>query len=445
VKWVFLLGLMVFTPWLAVHLKANRRHLPYACFALGALPYLLNGLNVTASPISWPHWPGPVKGLDISLLDAIAVAIIYATKRVKTPLLLKAAFALYCSAIIVSTISAGEAGRMPSIFYAWQVGRAVLVYFAAARACATIPNGAIGIVFGLGAGLAFQSLVALKSYLGGDLQAGGWFGHQNLLGMTSHFAVFPAAALALAGLYSKRSLGIVAAGLLVAFTGGSRATIGLFAIGLVVTLVLSLWRKTTGRKTAVAAALVVTLVASLPILYSAIGRRSDKTREDSNIERTLMIQAAKLIISDHPLGVGANRYVIVANIGGYSDRVGLAWNKANRTAPVHNSYYLVTAELGWLGLCGLIALLGSIITLGLRAVRTAPPGPEGELLVGLTATALIFAAHAFYEWVAMVDSIHYLFGINVGLLVGVAQLAGARRRSARSTPAPAVHLAKSPA
>lgn len=432
VKWVFLLGLLVFTPWLAMHLKANPKHLPYAGFAVGILPYLMSGLNLTASPISWAHWPGPVKGLDISLLDGIAVALIYVTKGVRTPLLLKCAFALYMLGIIVSTITADEAGRVPSIFYFWQVCRGALVYFAVARACATAASFPVSIIMGLGAGVGFQSLIALKQYLSGYAQAGAWFGHQNLLGMASHFAVFPALALVLAGYYSRWALPVVVAGLVVAFTGASRATIGLFAIGLGVTLCLSLWRKGTGRKAAVAGALVLALLASAPFLYSAVGRRSDKTLEDSNIERSIMISAAKLIISDHPLGVGANRYVIVANVGGYSDRVGLAWNKANRTAPVHNTYYLVTAELGWIGLFGLIALFASIIGLGLRAIRSAPSGVGGEILVGTTACAIVFAAHAYFEWVAMLDVIHYLAGINVGMLIGVAQLAGIQKRRSHS-------------
>ncbi len=444
-KWVFLLALVVFTPWLAVHLKANRKHIPYACFTMGLLPFLLSGLNLTASPISWAHWPGPVKGVDISLMDGIAVALIYATRKVRTPFLLKAAFALYLFAIVVSTIASPTAGREPSLFYLWQVGRGVLVYVAIARASMAVATVPFATVMGLGAGLAFQSLISLRDYLGGDIQAGGWFGHQNLLGMTSHFAVFPAVALALAGLHRRWSLGVIAAGLLVSFTGGSRATIGLFAIGIVITLLLSLWRKSTGTKTAVAGALIVGLIASVPILYAAVERRSDKTRDDSNIERALMISAAKLIISDHPLGVGANRYVIVANVGGYSDRVGLAWNKANRTAPVHNSYYLVTAELGWLGLFGVIALLATIIALGLRAIRSSPAGPEGELLVGLTGAAIMFSAHAYYEWVAMVDTLHYLLAINVGLLVGAAQLARARKPAQRLSRVGSPHLARIPA
>ena len=440
-KWVFLLGLLVFTPWLTVHLKANPKHLPLVGFAIGILPFLLSKLNLTASPIAWPFWPGAVKGFDISLLDGIAIAVILATKPARTPAALKAAFAIFVIACAISTLAGTSSGRMASIFYDWQVVRTALLYVAVVRASVTHSKVPVAIVMGLGAGLGIQAIVAGLQYLGGSPQAGGWFGHQNLLGMASHFAVFPAAALLLAGYHNKQSLGIVVAGLVVAFTGGSRATIGLFAIGLVVTLALSLWRKNTGRKAAVAGGMFVAVLVSLPILYTAIERRSDRTLADSNLERSEMIRAAKMIISDYPLGVGPNRYVIVANVGGYSDRAGMAWNKHNREAPVHNTYYLVTAELGWVGLIGLLGIYGWMIAFGLRAVRSAPTGLYGELLVGVTATCIVLAAHSYFEWITMYFHVHYLFAISIGLLVGLKQAAVVRQTKKRSVPVPRAEFA----
>jgi hypothetical protein len=165
--------------------------------------------------------------------------------------------------------------------------------------------------------------------------------------------------------------------------------------------------------------MVLALFAAAPLLYSAVERRSDATRAASNMERESMIAAAKMIIADYPMGVGANRYVVVANVGGYSARAGVAWNPANREAPVHNSYYLVTAELGWLGLIGFVGLLSSIIAIGLSASRRIRGTFESELLVGVTASVIIVAVHSYYEWITMYYHIHYLFAISVGLLVGL--------------------------
>jgi hypothetical protein len=424
VKWVFLLGLLIFTPWLTVHLKANPKHLPYAGFAMGILPFLLSGLNLTASPIAWPHWPGPVKGLDVSLIDGVALAVLLSTRRVSTPVAIKVSFAIYALAVFISTLTSEV--WMASFFYLWQLARTALIYMAISRACVTIKGVPLAVVSGLGAGLIFQSGVALLQYLGGDPQAGGWFGHQNLLGMASHFGIFPAVALLLAGLFPMRALAVVVAGVLIAFTGGSRATIGLFAIGLVFTWILSVWHQPSGRKSAIGFGMVVALVLAAPVLWSAVERRSDAERADSNKMRSQMIDAARMIISDYPMGVGPNRYVVVANTGGYAARAGIAWNPANREAPVHNSYYLVTAEMGWLGLLGLVALLGSIIGVAVVGMRKASDGLEGELLVGVTASIIIFAIHAYFEWITMFYNIHYLAGITLGLIVGLRALSARR-------------------
>ena len=442
-KWVFLLGLLVFTPWLASYLKGNPKYLPHAGFAMGILPFLLSGLNLTASPIAWPYWTGAVKGFDISLLDGVAVAVIFATKRARTPIALKLAFAIYCIGCLVSTMEGSSGLRMASTFYDWQIVRAALIYIAVTRATVTDPKVPVAIVMGMGMGLGLQAFVTIDEYVGGRRQAGGMFGHQNLLGMASHFAVFPAAALLLAGHHTKQAIAIVLSGLVVAFTGGSRATIGLFAIGLVITLCLSLWRKSTGRKAAVAAGLVVALLVSLPVLYTAIERRDDETRANSTLERSLMISAAKMIIADHPLGVGPNRYVVVANVGGYSARAGMLWDRGNREAPVHNTYYLVTAEMGWIGLIGLLGMYASLLALGLGGLRSAPPGLHGEMLVGLTGTLIVLMAHSYYEWITMYFHIHYLFAINVGLLVGLRQVAFVQHRKRSRVRAHRAELASS--
>ena len=426
-KWVFLLGLIVLTPFLATHLRNNPRDLQKAAFAIGILPFLLSGLNLTASPISWQHWPGSVKGLDVSLIDLVALAVLYATKPAKTPIALKLAFCIFLLGTILSSL--GSSVKMAALFYVWQLLRAVLVYWAVARAATAVPGVPFAIVKGLLTGLVLQAIITAVQYAGGTPQAGGWFGHQNLLGLASHFAVYPAFALFLAGYYPKTTGLAVLSGLVVAFTGGSRATIGLFAIGIGTTLLLSMWHRGSGRKAAIGAGMVFALLLASPLLYSAIERRSSEVRAASNLERSSMINAAKMIITDYPLGTGPNHYVIVANVGGYSDRAGVAWNVENWQAPVHNTFYLVAAELGWLGLFGYLALLASIIWIGMTALKKGQRRYESEVLVGVVASIIVFVGHSYFEWGTMYYHIHYLLAINVGLLIGLRSILMARRSS----------------
>jgi hypothetical protein len=93
-KWVFLLFLAVMTPALAAYLKGNRRHLPIAAFALGVLPFLELKLNLSADPYSWPAWQGMTKGFEISLMDGIAVAVIFATRKARAEWPLQVALAI---------------------------------------------------------------------------------------------------------------------------------------------------------------------------------------------------------------------------------------------------------------------------------------------------------------------------------------------------------------
>ncbi len=75
--------------------------------------------------------------------------------------------------------------------------------------------------------------------------------------------------------------------------------------------------------------------------------------------------------------------------------------------------------MGWIGLVGMVSLLASIVAVGISGLSRHERGLQGDLLVGATATMLVFIIHSYFEWVTMYFHVHYLLAINVGLLVGV--------------------------
>jgi O-antigen ligase len=421
VKWIFLLSLLIFTPALAIVLRSRPKFLILACFAIGLMPFVLIPFLYVA-PISWAQWPGPVKGMEVSLLDGIAVAVILATPAMRTPTSIRVTFGVYWAALAISTLAAMQI--WPSAFYGWQLLRAVVVYLAVARASQFVEGAPTSLLAGMGFGVVIEAVWATLQFATGAEHPGGNMGHQNILGMSSHFAVFPAFALVIGGRRHFFAVMIVAAGVVIAIVGGSRATIGLLVIGLIVTAILSFRHNVTARKATFALLAAAVVAVAAPFMMSAIDRRSEADRISSNDERTRLNQAARMIIADHLLGVGANQYVIVANLGGYSDRAGVAWNTDNRAAPVHNSYFLVTAELGLLGIVGIIAFFGAVIFQGLASLKRSMPDERADLLAGVIASIIILAAHSAFEWVTMTFTIHYLLAINVGIMVGV----GARLR-----------------
>ena len=426
-KWIILTILIGSLGPLTMFLRSQQKYLLHACFFMGLLVFFLDPyLNI--SPITW-RWTGAVKGFEISILDVIAFAVIFATPAVRVPVSLKIGIGIYLTAIVIGTLSATQ--MTPALFSVWQLMRAILVFVAVARATAVVKDAPIALISGLGVGIMIEALLAAKQYAGGNTQPGGTLGHRNILGLTSHFAVMPAFALVLAGRRTKLFFFVVLAGAVVALAGGGRATIGLYAIGLIVTIALSIRLKSTGRKNAIAGAAFLALLMAAPVMMWAIERRSEAARASSDEERSAMVRAARMIIADHPFGVGPNQYLVVANIGGYSSRAGVAWNHANRSAPVHNSYYFITAELGFLGLIGVITILFSMIWTGLRALKRMGLGERTDILVGVVSTLIIVSAHLAFEWLVATNYIQYLLAMSMGTLVGITAPLRQKAKSAR--------------
>jgi O-antigen ligase len=426
-KWVFIGGLLVFTPAAAAFLRANRRYLVHACFLVGVAIFFQNPY-FSVSPIFW-EWPGPVQGLQVSLVDSLAVAMLLSTPAVRIPMALKLAVVIYLGGILISSFAARQ--LMPVAFYVWQLGRAALLFVAIARVTARHENAPMALAAGLGCAIAIESLFVIKQFASGNSEPGGTLGHRNILGMTSHFATLPAFALLLAGYRQRLTALTVFSGMIVALLGGSRATIGLLALGLVITTLVSMRHKMTVRKGAVAAAAAVLANCAIPRMNWSCDRRSERALQSSDAQRSAMIQAAEMIIADHPLGVGADQYVIVANLGGYSDRAGIPWDKDNRSAPVHNSYFLITAELGFVGLLGLLSIFAAALATGWNALRRGV-GPRSELLVGFVATALILAIHISFEWVFETATLQYLTACVFGAVIGIAASLGSNAQAPKA-------------
>lgn len=427
--WIFLFGVLASIPVLTGIFRSDPKRLVQGSFVLGACMFLVVPW-LWAAPIPWPGWPGPVQGLEVSFVDGLSVALILSTRPVRTPLFIKASFGLFCLALAVSTFTGYQ--FMPAGFYVAQVLRSVLLFMAVARLCGTVKQAPVALLAGLGVGLAYEAVTALQEhFINGNPRPGGNLGHSNFLGLASDFVTFPILALLL-GTKRVWPAFLIVCSLAIAVVGGSRATMGLFAAGVVLTFIFSLVHGTSSRKFAFGSAALLLVLLSAPVMLSAVNKRSQESIDASDTERDDMKLAARMMIADHPFGVGPNQYVVVANTAGYSQRAGVGWNWANRSAPVHDVYYLVTAEMGFLGLIGFLATIGSFILLGFRKLRQRSQDESNELVPGLLATMIVVSVHISYEWVFMHFLPHYMFAIAAGMLVGVS---ASTRRVAQPRPA----------
>jgi O-antigen ligase len=405
---------------------------------LGFLPFVIGPWHLIVSPYATPFWGGYVKGYDVSLLDAVAVGIIFGTRGRWPKLALLVPLLIYLAAVLIAVPQA----RFPNLAasYLVQSIRVFLVFLAAARV-AGMERGERAILIGLILGITVQAGYAILARASGALQTGGSLGHQNLLGFVSHMALMPAFAMMLAGRSPRMALLGVLAGIIVVILTVSRATLAFSAVGLVLTLILCVVMRFTPRKAMVAVASVVMLAASLPLAKAALDRRfavQSTTFFAEDAEREAFEKAARAIIAAYPMGVGPNHYVFIANTEGYSERAGVAWSMGSRSTNVHNSYLLITAEMGSIGIMAFVALIACALLRAFGSAVRFRRQPGSEVFVGIGCGVLVMSLHGLFEWMYVVYPTQYLFAASLGLLSGMRSrfLANAaKQRATRSRPA----------
>jgi O-antigen ligase len=400
-----------------------------ACLLVGLLPFCLNALNLDAAIINWAAWPGFAKGLVVTILDSLSIAILIVHRNLLSRLPFKAVFLAYILAIALSALSSST--PIASLFYSAQLLR-IFALFVAVAAIMQRPDGLTWLAYGLALAGVLEGAVTLSQRLTGVFQAQGTMNHQNMLGLMVHFMVLPLFALIFAGSRKKLLSAGAAGGVVAVALGASRASIGFLGMGLALLATLSLWRSPTPRKWKIVGFGLITVALAAPVAVSGINQRLDSPNiEGSYEERLAFERAAKLMFAENPMGVGANHYVITANVGGYSERAGVIWNRGSRAAHVHNLFLLTAAEAGWLGLLALIALLLWPIAQGLRFALRKDSAWRGDVALGCTVAVIAGAAHSSYEWIFVTYQVQYVFAIALGVLAGLIRQANIERLRVR--------------
>jgi O-antigen ligase len=419
VKWIALALLLLAVPALAAWLRTNPKAAPLVWGLLGFLPFVLGPWHLMVSPYATPIWSGYVKGWEISLLDTVALGIIFGTRGRWPRLTLVVPFVIYILAVTFAVSQAKFAAL--ALSYPIQLCRVFLVFIAVTRV-AVNERGERAVFTGLVLGLAVQACYAVTAKAGGALQTGGSLGHQNLLGFVSHLAVMPAFAMFLAGRFPRTAFAGVIAGILDVILTASRATIALSVFGLVLTLLLSISLRFSRRKAALALIGVLVLLVTYPLANIVLEQRLEAQNQSffaEDKEREAFERAARAMIRAEPMGVGPNHYVFIANTEGYSARAGVAWRSQSRSTSVHNSYLLVTAETGFLGLISFVTLIVCAAWFAFRTAFQYRDEQASELLIGVGCGIVAMSLHGLLEWMFVVYPTQYVLAVGFGFIGGL--------------------------
>ena len=422
-KWVALLLFILVGIGATVAVRQNPRAVLAAAFLLGFLPFVMAPWHLMIAPYSIASWPGYVKGWEFGLIDVIAIACLIGVPKARSALPFKYVFLAYIAA---STLSVFLAPNFTiALSYPIQLARVFLVFAAVARISAS-PPGVKAVLQGLFVGLAYQAVVAVLAKMGGAVQTGGSFGHQNMLGYASHMVFIPALGLLLSGRWTRWAMLGLASGATVILMTASRGTLAFAALGLAITYLLSATSKWSSRKGIVGLASILAVGLSIPVVQASFAQRFEQrgdnfTAEDE--ERLAFKRAARMMIADAPFGVGANHYVLIANTKGYSQRAGVAWNSTSRATNVHNLYLLVWAETGFIGILSLVVLFTTACLYSFRWAFKSERSLESNLLFGIGGGLFAVIVHSFFEWIFVVYSVQYVFAVSIGLAAGLSHRA----------------------
>lgn len=246
-------------------------------------------------------------------------------------------------------------------------------------------------------------------------RAEGSFGHPNTLATFEALALPGALALAVGGRGATRPVAAAAFALSFAGVALSLSRGGLLAIAGALAM-MAFWRPFR-RVVLVAGLIIVPLALSgaNPLgdvqVVDTVSQRITSLEYSTQENQRLDIWAATPeIIADHPvLGVGIGQYSVVA------PRYGLAGSFEETFEHAHNIPLTIAAELGLIGLAALAWLAVALVTLLVRAYRSAS-GINRGLVLAIAAALLALTVQGMVDYTLRLN----LIVATVMLLAGCA-------------------------
>ena len=196
----------------------------------------------------------------------------------------------------------------------------------------------------------------------------------------------------------------------------SRAGIAFAAGSFVCALLWANVRSSSMRVRTATAVLSVLMAAGTLRVAGPIISRIQTAPKASETARDEFNYAARLMLLDHPFGVGLNNFsYVLTTHAGYRQHFAAMKNE-EQSGVCHHIYWLTAAETGYLGLALYLAVVVRFCWSALRgAMRNK--SIHGTLLFGVFLGFGALQASGFYEWAFRLTPVLQLFAIQSAVAV----------------------------
>ena len=410
-KWLMLAVALLAMPTAIRRGREDSRVRRGMALLIGFLPFF----NVDLNLVSDIAYRGDTRGLEISLVDLVAWALLATLPRSHRPYRVVAP--LYIALAFTSIVHAWRPEF--ALYGAVKIVRMYALAITVERAVSARLGPSL--LRGLACGLIYTCAIALdQRYRLGMMQVHGPFVHQNGIGMTVDLIVPALLALLLAGHGGRLAALAFGGGALAIVLSLSRGALLMMPLACTIVYVGSLRRSVTRRKLAVLAIAALSAVAIVAKSMDSLVERFTEAPAASELARVNFEASARAMLDDHPFGIGINQFSWVQSHGGYADALGIP--DIDRDGIVHNIYRLTQAELGWIGLVAYLAVLASPLLTAVAAIvrsgRTADP--RVDLLLGFAASLVVTYLHGTLEWSLRMTPIAQVQWIVYGFIASLA-------------------------
>lgn len=400
--------------------------------------------------VSMEGYRGPERGFELNLTDLCAWALVIALlnkhkKAIKWLPYNSIPLACLFLVAIISTLGAPE--KLYASFALFKLVRAYIIYWAVANTLRTnVPRESIwrGVLM---LGMYVNYLCLKEKYLGHIYRVPGPFDHSNTVPLYLNLAM---PALLIWGLCDKNmskrnSLLSIITSLLMVFSvliTYSRAGLALSVGAMVFTIIAANIRARSAKVTLVSVCVFIALCIGGALTMKSIQDRVKNAPESSEEARVEFNIAAKMMLADHPLGVGINNFsAVLTKESRYNGHITVMADE-EQSGVCHHIYLLTCAELGYGGIAAFLLIIlrwaGRSLIYAFKSKEM-----EGLILFGLLFGFITLHISGLLEWGLRITPVTFLFVICGAVSAGLCDRIDFQTK-ARKKPSPAARAAVAP-